>query len=356
MLTVSKDKTVPSKQTSQVWTVIAPFFQSPNAQWLDDLIAGEGLEMKKVTCRRGLRSWHDARGRMTGIGNWLGHMDQALRAYFTRSDGIVTSFPHLAMCAGLLKRIGPWKPRIVAHNYNLGGLYGGTRGAIARFAAKGIDVFVVHAPSEVTTYSDYLRQNPERFRFVPLQRSEPMVERAEDTENPYILAMGSAHRDYETLIEAVEDRGIQTIIITRPDIAKTLPKRRHVTVLSGLTQRNCLELLSRARLSVTPVANQKTAAGQITFINAMQLGVPVIATRCPGTDGYIENGHTGLLVPPSDATALQSAIYQLWDSEGARTALSRSAKAESRARFSDQAAAASLQSLIEELGRSPAHS
>jgi glycosyltransferase involved in cell wall biosynthesis len=115
-----------------------------------------------------------------------------------------------------------------------------------------------------------------------------------------------------------------------------------------------MALLARARLSVTPVANQTTASGQITFVNAMRLGVPVIATRCPGTEGYVEDGRTGLLVPPGDAAALAGAIGRLWDDARARETLSGAARAEAEASFSDEAAAAWLGAMIGELrGRPP---
>jgi glycosyltransferase involved in cell wall biosynthesis len=329
--------------------VIAPFFLDPEAHWLDDFIEDKTLVFTKILRTRQDPNWHMAKGLTTGLGNWRRHIGQAWRAFRSRPDGIVTSFPHLAMCAGLLKRLGVGRPRIVAYNYNLGAFHGGAKQAVARFAAAGIDRFAVHAPSEVESYAAYLGRAPEAFSFVPLQRGAPAVARAEDTAAPFILAMGSAQRDYATLVKAVEARALPTVIVTRPDIIERLPKAPHLTYKAGLSMDDCMALLARARLSVTPIANQTTASGQITFINAMQLGVPVIATRCPGSDGYIDHERTGLLTAPGDAADLEAAIVRLWEDAAARETLGQAALTEAEARFSDSAAARQLHRLIREL-------
>jgi hypothetical protein len=342
----------PRRGGATTWTVAAPFIVDKGGRWLDDLVADDRIRFAKIPRRREDTGWRS--GRAWRGGDWMRHVDQAVRAYARRPDGIVTCFPQLAMCVALLKRLGPWKPRLIAYNYNLGGLPGGLRRRLARFAAPAVDLFVVHAPSEVGPYAAWLGVPETRVRFVPLQRGAPGLERAEDAGAPFLLAMGSAHRDYATLLAALDLRPLPAVIVTRPDIAATLPRRPHVTVRSNLSAEECMALLARARLSVTPVANQTTASGQITFVNAMRLGVPVIATRCPGTEGYVEDGRTGLLVPPGDAAALAGAIGRLWDDARARETLSGAARAEAEASFSDEAAAAWLGAMIGELrGRPP---
>jgi glycosyltransferase involved in cell wall biosynthesis len=139
------------------------------------------------------------------------------------------------------------------------------------------------------------------------------------------------------------------VIITRASDIEALPKSPYVTFRSGLSKRECLEMMARARLSVTPVGNQSTASGQITFIASMQIGMPVIATACPGTDGYITDGVTGVLVPPSDVAALQAAISELWQDPERRATLADAARTEAAQRFSDAAAGRALQEILMEV-------
>jgi starch synthase len=59
--------------------------------------------------------------------------------------------------------------------------------------------------------------------------------------------------------------------------------------------------------------------GQISLMEAMMHGVPVVATRVGGTTYTLDHGRTGLLVDPADPEALAKAICEvLEDPERAR--------------------------------------
>src|SRR6185295_6778990 len=49
----------------------------------------------------------------------------------------------------------------------------------------------------------------------------------------------------------------------------------------------------------------------LALILAMGAGVPVVATRVAGVPEVVEDGRTGLLVPPADAEALGRAVAHL---------------------------------------------
>lgn len=335
------------KKQKERWAVVAHFFTGHNDRWLDDFINNPQIKFTKVPPVTGSDTWHIRKSKLTSQREWLGHFRQALKAFWKRPDGIIACFPQLAMCAALLKKVTRRNVRIIAYNFNLGALRSGRRQSAARFVADQINYFVVHSPSEVESYASYLGVSREKVRFIPLQRGEIDLTRNEDLNDPYLIAMGSAGRDYRTLLKAVNELGIRSIIVSRPDIIETLPPSSNVTFMSSLSSEECMRLLSRARISVTPIANQETASGQVTFLNAMQLGVPLIATRCPGTDGYIEDGKTGLLAAPGSVEDMKVAILSLWKNEVKRQELATKAREEFSRRFSDQAAADSLQKLIE---------
>jgi glycosyltransferase involved in cell wall biosynthesis len=337
-----------SEKTSRNWLVLAAFFRGVDDRWLDDFIDTPDLSFEKITPPAKDESWHSKRSGVTSFKRWFQHLQHTRLAFRRRPDGVITCFPPLAMCAAVLKRFSRQKPVIIAYNFNIGSLGGGFRQRLARWVAKQIDVYVVHAPSEVESYAEYLGVHQERVRFVPLQRGHIDLLRKEDTEEPFVLAMGSAHRDYHTFAKAIERIGIPAVIVARSQDIAALPTTDLVTYRSDLTQSECLELLARARVSVTPVANQQTASGQVTFINAMHLGVPIIVTDCPGARGYVDHGRTGLLVPPFDVDALSEAIGLLWRDDDLRDNLAQEGRREAHNRFSDEAAAASLVALIDE--------
>ena len=66
-----------------------------------------------------------------------------------------------------------------------------------------------------------------------------------------------------------------------------------------------------ARADVFVLSSRQETFGNV-LVEAMSLGVPVIATRCPGGPGEIlEDGRWGTLVPEEDAEALAQAILDV---------------------------------------------
>jgi glycogen(starch) synthase len=71
----------------------------------------------------------------------------------------------------------------------------------------------------------------------------------------------------------------------------------------------------------------------LTYVEAMQFGVPVIATRAGGIPEVVKDGETGLLVPVDDRAALRDAIGRLMSDEPLRAAMGRAARADVQARW-----------------------
>jgi glycosyltransferase involved in cell wall biosynthesis len=69
------------------------------------------------------------------------------------------------------------------------------------------------------------------------------------------------------------------------------------------------------------------------ILEAMALGVPVVATRVGGVAEAVRDGDTGLLVPPRDAASLARAIGSLISDRDRADAMGARARSEARARF-----------------------
>ena len=66
------------------------------------------------------------------------------------------------------------------------------------------------------------------------------------------------------------------------------------------------------------------------LIEAMAAGKPIVATNVGGIKEIIQNGETGLLVPPKDAKELAKKILYLLCNEGEAQRLAKNAKEESK--------------------------
>jgi glycosyltransferase involved in cell wall biosynthesis len=100
--------------------------------------------------------------------------------------------------------------------------------------------------------------------------------------------------------------------------------------------------LGRAALVVCP--SRREGVG-FAAREAMAHGRPVVATRVGGLADAVEDGVTGLLVPPRDPAALRAALELLLEDEDLRRRMGRAARERARARFSVPAATATLTAL-----------
>jgi glycosyltransferase involved in cell wall biosynthesis len=79
----------------------------------------------------------------------------------------------------------------------------------------------------------------------------------------------------------------------------------------------------------------------------MAHGRAVVATRTGGLEDAVEDGVSGLLVPPADTEALRAAVAMLLADPALRTRLGAAARARAIAEWSRPAAAAALRSALE---------
>ncbi len=86
------------------------------------------------------------------------------------------------------------------------------------------------------------------------------------------------------------------------------------------------------RASVVVVPSRREGYGMVAR-EAMAYGRPVVATAVGGLVDAVEDGVTGLLVPPRDASALRWAIESLTGDAGRRSAFGRAASLRAAAMF-----------------------
>ena len=75
------------------------------------------------------------------------------------------------------------------------------------------------------------------------------------------------------------------------------------------------QLLSHADLFVLPSLHEGFG---LVYLEAMQCGLPIIATKIGGQEDFLQDGKTGLLVKPNDPLALRDAIVKLVEQKDLR--------------------------------------
>jgi hypothetical protein len=334
------------------WTIAAPFFNRSNlghTSWLERYVPGHQHQFTLIPREKPLPSWHERKSKFTTLDEWLLYWQQGAAAVKATEGGVITVFPQLAAVAGMQQQLLGSQVPVVAWLFNVGTCHGGLRKQFSKVSLRQITRFIVHTRRERQIYSDWLELPIERFEFVPYQVPEIPVTYAEDTQQPFIAALGSAHRDFSTLFKAVETLKIPTVVASGPRALAGLEIPAQVQTPLGMSKADCLKLAQQARINVVPLApnHQATAAGQVTIVEAMRMGRALIATRGSGVEDYISDGETGLLAEPHSVTDLMQAIQRLWDDAALRQRISQNAMQYAATHCSDQAAGRALGQVLD---------
>ncbi len=93
------------------------------------------------------------------------------------------------------------------------------------------------------------------------------------------------------------------------------------------------------RASVFALPSDEEGFGTVV-VEAMACGVPVVATRCGGPDGIIEDGEDGCLVPLNDADAMAQRLQQLLEDDAFNRRMGQAARVKVERRYSQTVAGA----------------
>jgi len=91
----------------------------------------------------------------------------------------------------------------------------------------------------------------------------------------------------------------------------------------------------------------------LVLIEAMALGIPIVSTAVGGIPELVDDGETGLLVPPRDPAALGEALLALLDDAVRHKAMGERAVAHVRGHFRIEQMARDLELLYERVVAEP---
>jgi len=105
----------------------------------------------------------------------------------------------------------------------------------------------------------------------------------------------------------------------------------HVALLGHVSQQELICLYRKASLCVVPSHYESFG---LVALEAMACGVAVVAAQTGGLPEVVENGSTGLLVPPGNANALAEAIGELLGDPRKRARMGEAGSARARGKYS----------------------
>jgi glycosyltransferase involved in cell wall biosynthesis len=231
---------------------------------------------------------------------------------------------------------------------------------IQRAVAAGVD--------QVVTPSEYIRGalieaygvQPDRIRAIyhslEIDDFAQSVPR-NDGSGPLILNVGRLvrHKRITDLVAAL-NRVAAVFPGVRVDVVGEGPQQAalqeqaekeqvadRIRFLGQVSRARALELMAGADLLVLPSLWESLSH---VAIEAIAVGVPVVATEIPGLNEVLEHEVTALLVPPCDPGALAQAIVRMAGDGELRERLVRNGRAAARRRFTWEANLPALESVL----------
>lgn len=163
--------------------------------------------------------------------------------------------------------------------------------------SKYVDKIILTTQSEKNMYKDIFGVEESLFGFAKCGAIEYIPEKFDDVslkKRNYIFSTGRSNRDYKFLINAVKNTEYPLVIA-----CDTLEEesRDNIEIKKDVFGKEMLRYMRNARVVVITLDNDKIAAGQLVFLHAMNMGVPVIVTKSHGiTDDYVIDNYNGLVI------------------------------------------------------------
>ncbi len=172
---------------------------------------------------------------------------------------------------------------------------------------------------------------------------------------PYLHASGRSSRDYATLFKAVAGLDVKAVIHGRGYNFRGLAIPPNVESGDLASQDEFHRLVYHTLFEVVPLQPRLRPAGSSQVVFAMMMGKPVVATRNPSLIDLVEEGVTGLLVPPRDADAMRAAIRYLLDHPDQAAAMGQAARRRFEERHTFEAFARRAHEIIARVVESAQH-
>lgn len=238
---------------------------------------------------------------------------------------------------------------VLAYSFNFTALPSGwQRKAYAR-ALRKVDQFVVASSLEQRLYSGHFGIDPQLLHLQLWGMQPPVVETAKPMVNgTYICALGSQARDYPCLIAAMRKLpSLRLVVVATPESLRhcgVMPE--NVTVLCNIPRAAAVNVLAHSQFMVLPMQSEAVPCGHVTAVQALHLGVPILATQTDGLSDYLRDEDTARLVPVAAPAALARGITEMIDNPLLRERLAHAGMAFARAHCSEEAVTAFVRQLL----------
>jgi glycosyltransferase involved in cell wall biosynthesis len=261
--------------------------------------------------------------RLVSLSIYMSEFYVPLTALFRRrtADIVVSWQMRIGVCYGIFKRLFHSRklPIHIIQDFHIDltqsdWLYR-ARIAFMKLSIPGIDFFCCTSTEEEAIYSRRFGISRARIMFLPLAPPTPYCQEPMLTRSDYIFSYGNSDRDYDTLIRAVVDLNIRTVILSQRYRPRTVLPENVYHIRNRISEKELYLLIASSRMVIIPLNDYRISAGQLSLLQVMSLGRPVIVTRNMATREYATHRQTALFYEAKDSQELAGHIQFLWNHE-----------------------------------------
>jgi starch synthase len=278
--------------------------------------------------------------------------------------GLLHGIPHIATTHSL-EPLRPWKAEQLGGGYALSswsertGLEGADR-VIAVSGGMKADLRAAY-PAIPDERISVVYNGVDTTTYRPDQGTDVLAAQGIDPARPYVIFLGRVTRQkgLPVLLEAARELRPEAQLVLLAGPAETPELGAEVDALLDqlratrtgvhwipemLPRPSVIQLLSHAAVFVCPSVYEPLG---IVNLEAMACETAVVASRVGGIPEVVDDGRTGLLVPPSDPGLLAAAVNRLLDDPGLAAQMGRAGRRRVSAEFSWRAIAEQTVALYE---------
>jgi glycosyltransferase involved in cell wall biosynthesis len=263
-----------------------------------------------------LLDWSRLPGPGKGRSGWRSavHVAAALRA-LDHHDVVFSDGEHVGIPLALaIRALGIATPHMVIGHH----LTTRTKARLLRNlrAHQGMTRILVHSARQRELAHRDLGIPAAKLEYVPYYADTEFWCPTGAAEQALVVAAGREHRDYVTLAAACDGLDARVFVaagsVHSPAATSHDPLRWPGNFERGFADyRRLRDLYASASVVVVPLMDTDFQAGVTTVIEAMAMGKAVVVTSTKGESRVVQDGVTGICVPPGDVGEMRDAVSYL---------------------------------------------
>lgn len=212
-----------------------------------------------------------------------------------------------------------------------------------------VDFFTSVASVQCDDFRKYFKADSSKFQYLPWGITDlfPNYESLKaDNVSPYFFCAGRSNRDWSIVFDTFGNTGLPCKFICSD--VNYANKYRNIQVLSNVSDEEYFSLSLNSHCVIISIRDCNLAGGEITILNAMQFGKPVILIQDNPYNDYVFNGITGYIVP-KDSVKILEVANDMMNNHDLRNKMARNARKYYEENFSIYSVGKNIGNLINKL-------